>query len=101
MPVSEHLEFPCEESTLGTLFDPYRLAKQPSLPPAQGTPDQYAIGDLSGKYGRLDRLSHLDSTVNDSSLMLFGQRSILGRSVVIFRQDTSTVRLLRVENSTV
>lgn len=88
MPVSENLEFPCEELTLGVVFDPYKLSQKPSLPPAQGTPDQYAIGDLSGKYGRLDGLSHLDSTFNDSSLMLFGQRSILGRSVVIFRQDT-------------
>lgn len=90
MPVSEHLEFPCEELALGNTFDPYKVGvdANTSLPAAEGTPDQYAVGDLSGKYGHLDQLSHLDTAFNDSSLMLFGQRSVLGRSVVIFKKDT-------------
>lgn len=87
MPVSEHLEFPCEESTLGVMFDPFKAGEASQLASIQGTPDQYAVGDLSGKYGQLDNLSHLDTVVNDTSLSLFGQRSILGRSVVIFRHN--------------
>uniref|UniRef100_A0A1B6GD08 Superoxide dismutase copper/zinc binding domain-containing protein n=1 Tax=Cuerna arida TaxID=1464854 RepID=A0A1B6GD08_9HEMI len=97
MPVSEHLEFPCEESTLGTVFDPYNVGEVTSPPSTPGTPDLYAVGDLSGKYGRLDQLSHLDTFHNDSSLMLFGQYSVLGRSVVIFRKNTARWTCATVE----
>lgn len=89
MPVSENLEFPCEESTLGVVFDPFKVGEVPPVAPTVGTSDQYAVGDLSSKYGRLDNRTHLDIAVNDSSLMLFGQRSVLGRSVVIFKQNSA------------
>ncbi|XP_054261582.1 uncharacterized protein LOC128985759 [Macrosteles quadrilineatus] len=87
IPVSEYYEFPCEESTIGTMFDPYQV-RESTTAITSGTPDLYAIGDLSGKYGHLEGASHFDTAVNDSSLMLFGQRSVLGRSVTIFRKDS-------------
>lgn len=89
MPVKEQLEFPCEESTLYNTYDPYKTGEGINPLPGTGTPDQYAVGDLSGKFGRLDNITHLDFSKNDSSIMLFGQQSILSRSIVIFKQDSS------------
>lgn len=51
-----------------------------------GTPDQYEMGDLSGKFGTLDNHTIYKTTYNDTMLPLFGPRSILGRSIVIHKK---------------
>ena len=89
MPVKEYLEFPCEESTLYNEYNPYNIKQGEIPPPAEGTPDQYAVGDLSNKFQFLNNVKHLDTAYNDTSMYLFGQQSVLGRSIVIFKQDGS------------
>ena len=50
-----------------------------------GTPDQYEVGDLSGKYGVLDTKQSIREVYNDTNLPLFGTNSIIGRSIVIHK----------------
>jgi len=79
-PVLEILEFPCEESTLYGVFNPYETQEVKIT----GTPDQYRVGDISGKFGKLTgQISFQKIGYNDTNLMIFGQKSILGRSMVL------------------
>ncbi|XP_075237952.1 superoxide dismutase family protein Rsod [Lycorma delicatula] len=89
MPVQEQLEFPCEQSALNSEYDPFGILLKGSVPPpGVGTSDMYPIGDLSGKFGLLDNRTSLQETAfNDSSMQLFGQQNILGRSVVLHKSD--------------
>ncbi|BES96735.1 Copper/zinc superoxide dismutase (SODC) [Nesidiocoris tenuis] len=80
-PVLEILEFPCEETTLYEVYNPY--GEHPPFH-AGGTPDQLRAGDLSGKFGTLEGHSSFQQVGwNDTNLMLFGQTSIIGRSIVL------------------
>lgn len=45
------------------------------------------MGDLSGKFGTLDNKKRYIIAYNDTTLPLFGPRSILGRSVVIHKKE--------------
>ncbi|KAI5714037.1 hypothetical protein M8J76_009978 [Diaphorina citri] len=85
--VQESLEFPCEDSAIYGHWNPYGISIYNVPPPKQGTPDQYEAGDLSGKFGTLDGLSMLKTAGNDTVLQLFGQQSILGRSVVVDKRE--------------
>ncbi|KAK9501516.1 hypothetical protein O3M35_012226 [Rhynocoris fuscipes] len=82
-PVLEILEFPCEENTLYGVYNPH-LANPHLVARQHGaTPDQLPVGDLSGKFGQLNGYSSVQKIgYNDSNLMIFGQTSILGRSLV-------------------
>ena len=86
-PVLEDQEFPCEESSLYGHWNPYNVNPSLSPLPAVGTSDQYELGDLSGKFGKLDGLGSLHAVYNDTRLPLFGTSSVLGRSVVINKKD--------------
>lgn len=52
-----------------------------------GTADQYALGDLSKKYGMLDGHKSFSSFFNETQMSLFGAYSILGRSLVFHKID--------------
>lgn len=82
-----NLAFPCEASTLYGHWNPYDVNPKSSPPPKQGTTDQYEMGDLSGKFGRLNGLTQYEDAYNDTNLPLFGYNSIIGRSVVIHKQQ--------------
>lgn len=43
------------------------------------------LGDLSGKYGTLSGLDNVTSLYLDQNLPLFGPNSIIGRSIVVYR----------------
>jgi len=58
--------------------------------PVNGTPDQYEVGDLSGKYGTLRGLYEFEDHLNDTNLELGAPHSLLGRSIVIHRRDRNT-----------
>lgn len=49
-PVEVDLEFPCEPETLGYTYDPLQIKNKTII-----SEEQYAVGDLSGKIGHLDR----------------------------------------------
>ena len=57
-----------------------------SPPSGAGTPDQYEVGDLSGKYGSLKDKMTIKKVYNDSNLPMFGSQSIVGRSIVIHKE---------------
>lgn len=60
--------------------------------PANGTgsDDQYEVGDLSGRYGNpLNGQTSVGVTEMDSNLPLRGPLSVVGRSIVIHKADSS------------
>jgi Cu/Zn superoxide dismutase len=66
VPVQDHLEFPCTGEALGGHFNPDNFDASASPKPATGTPDQYEIGDLSGKYGLLKQQSDMRNSICSS-----------------------------------
>ena len=86
IPVQDHLEFPCTGDAVGGHFNPFKYDKSQSPKGASGTPDQYEIGDLSGKYGVLEGKDSLKEIYNDTNLPLFGDNSIVGRSIVVHKK---------------
>nr|CAH7717996.1 unnamed protein product [Callosobruchus chinensis] len=87
-PVEEDLQFPCEDTSLYGHWNPLNVDPASSPRAYQGTPDQYEMGDLSGKFGSLDNRTAYNTYYNDTLLTLFGPRSVLGRSIVIHKKDT-------------
>lgn len=85
-PVEENLEFPCEATTLYGHWNPLNVDPSSSPTRYQGTPDQYEMGDLSGKFGNLENATIYKSSYNDTMLPIFGPRSILGRSIIIHKK---------------
>lgn len=77
----------CSESITGSIYNPLAA----SLPgPINATDDQYAIGDLSAKYGLLSDSPSESIFFNvavDFNLPLFGSNSIIGRSIVIYSKN--------------
>lgn len=84
-PIEMDLEFPCEATTLYDTFNPLNITKAPL--PGDGTGDQYEVGNLSGKFGTLENRNRFFRTFNDTLLPLFGYRSIIGRSVIIYKKN--------------
>lgn len=83
------MQFPCEATSLYGHWNPLNVDPASSPRMYQGTPDQYEMGDLSGKFGTLDGNETYKSAYNDTLLTLFGPRSILGRSVIIHKKVKS------------
>ncbi|CAG9854590.1 unnamed protein product [Phyllotreta striolata] len=86
-PVEEDLEFPCESTTLYETWNPFNVDSTSSPRSYRGTPDQYEAGDLSGKLGNLQNRTVDKRFYNDTLLTLFGPKSILGRSIIIYREN--------------
>ncbi|XP_011873780.1 PREDICTED: uncharacterized protein LOC105565305 [Vollenhovia emeryi] len=87
MSVEYGLEFPCEGTSLYGHWNPLGINMSDVPAAEEGTLDQYEMGDLSGKFGTLDNKKRYITTYNDTTLPLFGPRSILGRSVVIHKKE--------------
>ncbi|CAL1534088.1 unnamed protein product [Lymnaea stagnalis] len=75
-------------------FNPYgKITSSAQYPaPDVSTDDMYEVGDLSAKYGTLENALEKSSVYTDWNLPLFGENSIIGRSVVIHRNDTAASR---------
>jgi len=84
IPVQPHLEFACNGDAVGNHFNPWNIDM--SLSPINGTPDQYEVGDLSGKFGSLKDKMSVKQVYNDSNAPMFGMQSIVGRSIVIHKE---------------
>jgi len=84
IPVQPMFEFPCTGEAVGGHFNPWEVDGSLS-PVSGGTPDQFEVGDLSGKYGNLDGLNSVKRVYNDTSLPMFGLHSIIGRSIVLHK----------------
>ena len=64
------------------------------------TSDQFKVGDLSGKFGSLDGMATVNYTFSDPNLSLFGQDSIIGRSLVLSFSNGSAWVCANVQHST-
>nr|CAB3260413.1 uncharacterized protein LOC100175270 [Phallusia mammillata] len=74
----------CSTVNVAGHFDPYGVGVGAS----NTTGDRFEIGDLSGKYGTISTANYTASFV-DWNLPLFGSNSVVGRSIVIHRADTT------------
>ena len=82
----------CSSGKVGSHYNPFNIDTKTSPPSGTGTPDQYEIGDLTGKYGtysKLDDLNEFYRNFTDDNLLLFGKNSVVGRSLVIYKKDGS------------
>ncbi|ODM91430.1 Superoxide dismutase [Cu-Zn] [Orchesella cincta] len=78
-----HQTTPCSDHSVGGHFNPFNITRSP----AKGTPDQYEVGDLSGKFDKLRNLHEFEKFYNDTNLELIAPHSIIGRSIVIHKSD--------------
>lgn len=78
----------CSNANVGGHWNPFGIdTMSQSYPKGPGsTHDKYEIGDLSTKHESLKDKSMMMKTFTDFNLPLFGQNSIVGRSVVIHSQ---------------
>lgn len=78
-----HQTQPCSDHSVGGHFNPFNITRSP----VKGTPDQYEVGDLSGKFDKLRNLHEFEKHYNDTNLELIAPHSIIGRSIVIHKTD--------------
>lgn len=68
-----------------------------SIPPdGAGTPDQYPVGDLSGKYGSLAGKDNVFAHLLDPTLPLSGPESIMGRILIAYGSDQTPLVCVNV-----
>ncbi|XP_051241310.1 uncharacterized protein cusr [Dicentrarchus labrax] len=81
----------CSNDNVGGHWNPFGVnTNDPTYPTVPGsTHDRYEIGDLSAKHPSLAEKNEMDMVFRDFNLPLFGQNSIVGRSVVIHKTDGS------------
>ncbi|KAK5866225.1 hypothetical protein PBY51_020432 [Eleginops maclovinus] len=81
----------CSNDAVGGHWNPFNVNKNdPTYPNGPGsTHDMYEIGDLSAKHLSLEGRNEVDMMFPDFSLPLYGENSIIGRSVVIHQTDGS------------
>ncbi|XP_026160139.1 uncharacterized protein cusr [Mastacembelus armatus] len=79
----------CSNDNVGGHWNPFGINTTiPTYPIKPGsTHDRYEIGDLSAKHMSLEGKNNVDMVFKDFNLPLFGQNSIVGRSVVIHQTD--------------
>lgn len=79
----------CADPATGGHLNPHKITQK--LPPKSAPFDRYEIGDLSGKHGPLLELAghpdHYVGTYTDDKLPMTGEHSIVGRSIVIHKND--------------
>lgn len=81
----------CADPATGGHLNPHHVTAK--LPPKSAPLDQYEIGDLSGKHGQLLEASsggdpdRYVGSFTDGHLPLTGDHGIIGRSIVIHKND--------------
>nr|XP_002125536.1 uncharacterized protein LOC100175270 [Ciona intestinalis] len=88
-PVPQRLGASENKCSFNNVVGHYKPFGASSVGPANaaGTHDQYEVGDLSGKYGKLTSATFA-MNYTDWNLPLFGVHSILGRSVVVHKSSS-------------
>lgn len=84
-------ESTCSNDNVGGHWNPFAVDTQPSVypPPPGSTHDRYEIGDLSSRHGSLSNAVDIEAGFTDWNLPLYGQNSIVGRSVVLHQPDST------------
>ncbi|RWS12836.1 hypothetical protein B4U79_04540 [Dinothrombium tinctorium] len=70
-----------------TIYNPLNKDPEEVPPQGEGSSDQYAVGDLSGKYGTLENVQEENFKVIDCNLPLFGYFSVVGRAIIFYSPD--------------
>ena len=84
---------PCSATGAGGHWNPFNMPFPVALASGQiGTHDIFEIGDISGRHGSLAGHESVDLTYTDSNLPLYGPYSIIGRSVVVHRNQPGAPR---------
>lgn len=77
----------CGDPATGGHLNPHNITVK--LPPKSASLDKYELGDLSGKHGPLLRVAGAEDrymgSFTDDKLPMFGEHSIVGRSIVIHK----------------
>lgn len=81
----------CSNDNVGGHWNPFGVdTKDPAYPGGPGsTHDRYEMGDLSTKHMSLMGKNETEGVFRDYNLPLYGQNSIVGRSIVIHQTDGS------------
>ncbi|XP_059508928.1 uncharacterized protein LOC132210778 [Stegostoma tigrinum] len=82
----------CSDSRVGGRYNPFHVNESLSPEPLRGTVDQYEVGDISGKFGTLDSWNQTTEEYMDRNLPLFGPRSVVRRSLVIYHTNGSRLQ---------
>lgn len=80
-----------------TIYNPFFKDPEEIPPEGQGTTDQYAVGDLSGKFGTLSNKNHELYSSYDFNLPLYGSFSVVGRAVVVYAPDGPPIACSNIE----
>lgn len=79
----------CADPAVGSHLNPHHVTAK--LPAKSAPQDKYETGDLAGKHGPLqlvvDDGDHYKGSFVDNFLPMFGENGIVGRSVVIHKND--------------
>lgn len=81
----------CSAEATGGHLNPFNITAK--LPPKSAPFDQYEVGDLSGKHGPLVAMTHPGhedhyvGSFTDDKLSLSGPNGIIGRSIVIHKNE--------------
>ena len=79
---------PCSAASVGGHFDPFMASNRPNYSAKCSSNHSLCeVGDLSGKFGRLNASSSVTANFIDDNLLLYGVYSIVGHSVVIHRSN--------------
>ena len=80
---------PCSAASVGGHFNPFMAnSSAPDYSTMCSNNRSFCqVGDLSGKFGRLNASSSVNVRFTDDNLPLYGVHSIVGRSVVIHRSN--------------
>ncbi|XP_072025881.1 uncharacterized protein [Amphiura filiformis] len=91
VPYDEEVE-PCSGASVQGHYNPFNIAYGDEGPPKIGTNDMYEVGDLSAKFDSFAGLDSYAEASADTNLYLYGPRSVVGRSIVIHRNDLGGTR---------
>lgn len=81
------------------IYNPLKKSSDSVPEPNKGSADQYAVGDLSGKYGPLQNREKHFQQVYDPQLNLFGVNSVIGRAIVVYYPDGRPLACANIELS--
>ncbi|XP_022094378.1 uncharacterized protein LOC110981268 [Acanthaster planci] len=82
-------DLPASNDNVGGHYNPFGVDAGGSPSPGTGTHDQYEVGDISGKFGRLTSMDAFSDQFVDWNMQLFGKYSVIGRSIVIHKEEAN------------
>lgn len=80
-----------------SIYNPFFKDPEEIPPEGTGTTDQFAVGDLSGKFGTLSGKTHEIFSTYDFNLPLYGQFSVIGRAIVIYAPEGPAIACTNIE----